>query len=531
MNRTIFLAIWLVCTFNLVFSAEIKIIPQPNFVEISEKEMVLSNEILIEFNVKTNNPHLKKVLNQVVSNYLKPVGTAAGSSTIQKIYCSINENAAQKEGYKISIDETGINLTGYDERGLFYAIQTLDQIFSSYPNLKTERKIKQMKIIDFPRFEYRALMLDPARHMLPIEDIKCYVDAMAYYKFNTLHLHLTDDHGWRLEMEEYPRLTEMGAKRDAMYNDEVYKGGFYTSNELKELVAFAAQRNVQIIPEVDIPGHGHALLTAYPEFACFPDTTLTSEIHEAYPHAEPICIGNQNFYNFYEDVIRKLAEIFPADEIHIGGDEVNKEAWSKCPKCQSLKSEKGLKKDDELMDYLFSRITKIASEHGKQVQFWHEDGHKYPEGETIFLWRVGSAKRVIADARKQNLKVICAPGEHAYFDYPGSKSDKDYLPAWIPVLPLKKVYEFDPAYGLSENEAKFIRGVEATIWGESVKNIHRAFYMTFPRAFALADAGWTNMENREWDNFTRRMQHHLNILLEKGINYRPPVELFGNYPN
>ncbi|MCT4647793.1 MAG: beta-N-acetylhexosaminidase [Carboxylicivirga sp.] len=506
---------------------ELKLIPQPNSMQISEENVVLANEILIDFNTNTESRYLEESLRKTVLKHLD--GEKSGSRSdneLQKIVCSIDKRLPKEEAYKIEIDEKAIRLTGASGRGLFYAIQTLDQIFTSYLDLRINRRINKLSIVDAPRFEYRALMLDPARHMLPVEDIKRYVDAMAYYKFNTLHLHLTDDHGWRLEMKEYPRLTELGAKRDATFNDEILKGGFYTAEDLKGLVAYAAQRNVKVIPEVDIPGHGHALLTAYPEFACFPDTTLKAEINEAYPHAAPICIGNHKFYAFYEDVIRELSEIFTADEIHIGGDEVNEDAWSKCPKCQNLKNEKGLAKDDQLMDYLFERVTKIASEYGKNVQFWHEAGHKYPAGETIFLWRLGTAHSVIEDARKQKLKLICAPGEYAYFDYPESQSDKDYLPAWIPILPLKKVYEFDPAYGLPKEESESIRGIEATIWGESVKNIHRAFYMTFPRAFALADAGWTDMENREWKHFVVRMQHHLNVLLERGVNYRPPVELY-----
>ncbi|TKG95894.1 beta-hexosaminidase [Puteibacter caeruleilacunae] len=501
------------------YAQEPNIFPEPNSMRVGIEWITLSNDIVTSFKGFDDDKHL---ISQVKDAFKKVENTSADVLQVKFIRDKKVDNT---QGYTLSIGKKGIVIKASTEVGLFYGVQTLVQYLDSYPKLSTEHRVKEVSIEDAPRFGYRSLMLDPARHFIPVEDVERYIDAMSFYKFNTLHFHLTDDHGWRIEIKKYPRLTEVGSKRDATHDDGILKGGFYTQEQLKDLVAYANERHVDLLPEIDIPGHGHALLTAYPEYACFPDTTLTAEIHEAYPHAEPICIGNPKFYEFYETIIQEMSTIFTCKEIHVGGDEVNKDAWSKCPKCQQLKSKEGLKKDDELMDHLFAEITKIAAKYDKKIIFWHEGGHHYPAGETVSLWRLGTAKEVIADCKKQNLQLICVPGEHAYFDYPQSMSDKEYLPAWIPVLTLKKTYEFDPGYGLSKEDGKFIRGVEATMWGESMKNMDRIFYMTYPRAFALADAGWTEMNNRSWEKFKEKLPHHLIILMKKGINFRPPIEL------
>ena len=528
-NKLLFMLLIKVFYFTTLQAQSSFIIPEPNaFVQGNEWIEFTEQKIPIVFKNLEQTPILIESVKKCFSETLnievevKPGTFKRGE---KRIIIENNPHISNDEGYRLVINSSGIHIKAKTVAGAYYGVQTLDQYLKSFPETIYKRKIKEVKIEDAPRFPFRALMLDPARHFISVENVKRYIDAMSKYKFNTLHFHLADDHGWCLKMEDYPKLTEVGSKRDASPNDEFLISGSYSKKDLKELVRYAKARNVEIMPEIDIPGHGHTLLTAYPEFACFPDTTLTPEITEDYPHAAPICIGNENFYKFYEDIIAYLAEVFPGKKLHVGGDEVNKEAWSKCPKCQGLKEREGLKKDDELMDYLFARVNKIAEAHDKELIFWHEKGHKYPKGKTVTLWRNGTAQAVIDFAKNNNVQLICAPGEYCYLDYAPSANDKFYMPKWIPVLPLKQVYEFDPAYGLEKEDSKFIIGIEATMWGESIKDIDRLFYMTFPRAFALSEAGWTNMENRSWGAFKNKLQPHLKYLLEAGINYKPPINV------
>ena len=514
---------------GIISAQQSLIIPEPNSYLQSGKWIKL-DQLVIPIIIKDfeKTPLLIESLNNCFAGQLgiqTKVSTSDSKRNQKKILIEKDSSINNEEGYSLVINSKTIHIKAKTIAGAYYGIQTLDQYIKSFPEAKQTKKIKQVQIEDAPRFPFRALMLDPARHFISVKNVKRYIDAMSKYKFNTLHFHLVDDHGWCLDMKDYPKLAEVGSKRDASPKDEYLISGSYSKEDLKELVKYASARNVEIMPEIDIPGHGHTLLTAYPEFACFPDTTLTPEITEDYPHSAPICIGNPKFYDFYEDIVEYLAEIFPGTKLHVGGDEVNKEAWSKCPRCQNLKKKEGLKKDDQLIDYLFARVNKIAEKHNKELIFWHEKGHKYPEGKTVTLWKTGTAQEVLKFSKENNVKLISAPGEYCYLDYAPSANDKYYMPKWIPVLPLKKVYEFDPAYGLNKADSDFIIGIEATMWGESIKDIDRLFYMTFPRAFALSEAGWTDMKNRSWGEFKNKLQPHLKYLLEEGINFKPPINV------
>lgn len=528
-KRKLVFSLLLLYMCNWVSAQMINIIPEPNSIKVENKWMIFNQEtISISFQGFQKESLILKQLDSILQKQLGISLTYNSTpTTTNEIAINIEKDKSikNKEGYSLSIIDHKILLKASNTAGLFYGIQTLEQYLMSFPNIRKEKKVKEVQIEDAPRFGYRALMLDPARHFIPVKDVKRYIDLMAHYKFNTLHFHLADDHGWCLEMKDYPRLTEIGSKRDASPHDGFLISGFYTKEDLKELVNYASLRNVEIMPEIDIPGHGHTLLTAYPEFACFPDTTLKAEITEDYPHTAPICIGNPKFYSFYEDIIKTLAEIFPGHKLHVGGDEVNTEHWAKCPKCQALKTKENLKEDEELMDYLFAKVNVIAEKYNKDLVFWYEGGHKYPKGKTVTLWRSNTSKQVIDYARENHMKLVCAPGEYCYLDYAQSATDKHYMPKWIPVLPLQKVYEFDPAYGLSKKDSKFIIGIETTMWGESIKDIDRLFYMTYPRAFALSEAAWTKMKHRSWNIFKQKLQLQLQYLLERGVNYRPPIEL------
>ena len=432
-----------------------------------------------------------------------------------------DEEHVTDESYNIKINVETIQLSAATVKGLFYSIQTFRQLLP-LDNKKDTIGITCLEIKDTPRLPYRGMMLDPARHFLPAQDVKKYIDAIAMYKFNTLHLHLTDDQGWRVEIKKYPKLMELATVRKETDGDGVPHGGYYTQDELKDIVAYAKERFIEVIPELDVPGHSQAMLVAYPELTCFPndfEVRTTPGVSK-----NLLCAGNEKVFEFYGNVYKELAPIFTAEKFHIGGDEAPLDHWKACPKCQKRIRDNNLESPQHLMSYFFERISDTLAKHGKSPQIWYElDVPFYPETSTMYTWRGGLTPKTIEKSREMGYKLICSPGEHAYFDYPQAKGEETC--DWMAYLPLEQVYKLDPGYGLPEDKQAHIIGVEATIWGEYVKDIDRAFYMTFPRAMALVEAGWTQMDNRGWDDFKSRLKNNLRILKRKDINFREPKEL------
>lgn len=454
---------------------------------------------------------------------INPVATAARQSK-GNIHILKDEKITNEEEYYLTIDKSGIQIKASSQKGVFYAFQTLSQLIASSNTKSANIALPAVSIHDKPRFPFRALMLDPARHFLNVADLKKYIDAMSLYKYNALHLHLSDDQGWRVEIKSLPKLAEISAIRKEMDGDGKPHQGYYTQEQLKDIVKYAQERNIEIIPEIDVPGHNVAALAAYPELSCEQQSMQVSTI--AGVSKELLCAGNEKVYEFYEKVIAELAEVFPSKKFHIGGDEAPLDKWKKCPRCQSQIQKQQLKDEHQLMGYFFKRIGTILEKYQKEPLIWYElDVPEYPQNSTMYLWRYGTAKKVIETTRKEGYKLIASPGEHAYFDYPQQENDLPNVD-WMPLLTLKQVYDFDPTYGLPTEQSKHIIGVEACLWGESVKTIDRAFYMTFPRALAFSEAGWSEMKNRNWDDFKNKIPFHLNWLLNKAINYRPPVELY-----
>lgn len=438
------------------------------------------------------------------------------------IVLEVNDEIKQKEAYQLNISGSKICITGGSATGIFYGIQSLQQWMWNNYNLES-KEVSCVNINDEPRYSYRALMLDPARHFLPVEDIKRYVDVMAKYKFNRLHLHLSDDQGWRIEIKKYPRLTEIGSVRKETEGNGIVHSGFYTQNQLRDLVAYAAKRHVTIIPEIDVPGHSVAAIAAYPHLTCFDeplDVRTTVGVSK-----DLLCGGNDSVFIFLDDVIGELAEIFPGEEFHIGGDEAPLDHWKKCSKCQKRMNELNLESPQHLMSYFFKQVNRSLEKNNKRPLIWYElDVPLYPDNSTMFAWRNGLSQKVIKKSKEMGYQLIMSPGEHAYFDYPQAKGEK--VCNWMPVLSLEQVYRFDPCMGVKDSETDHIIGVEATIWGEYVQNIDRAFYMTWPRGMALAEAGWSLDGKRDWTVFKGKLKIHLNTLSEQGVNYRKPKEIF-----
>ncbi|MBB2148613.1 family 20 glycosylhydrolase [Pedobacter sp. LMG 31462] len=451
------------------------------------------------------------------------------------IKLEITPSIKGREHYVLNISDRGISVTGATRGAVFYGITTLDQILLGDIINTKQRRVSALLIEDQPRIASRMLMLDPARHFLPIDDVKLFVAQMAKYKYNVLQLHLTDDQGWRIEIKKYPMLTDIGARRNPKGGMKGPDNGFYTQEQLRDLVRYAADRNVEIIPEIDIPGHTSAIIAAYPQLGCKHTDTLTKVIGKNMNLM--LCASNDAVYEMYKNIIGELAAVFPSKQIHLGGDEsVIEENWAKCDRCQSLKKRLNYEKDSSLMNYFFGKMLSFVREEGKLPLLWCELDNirlpaskylfSYPKDATLISWRNDLTPKCIELTRQSGNPLILAPGEFTYFDYPQYTNDLPEENNWgMPITTLKKVYAFDPGYGLSEQDQAHIVGVCGTLWGEAIKDINRAFYMTYPRALALAEAGWTNMEHRSWDSFRDRMYSNLSYLLKAGVSFRVPFEL------
>lgn len=418
---------------------------------------------------------------------------------------------ANPEAYRLTVTPSEIRITGGSAAGVFYGTQTLRQLIDENGDLPC------VTVEDEPRFAHRGLMLDPARHFLPVTDLKRFIDAMALYKFNVLHLHLTDDQGWRVEIGKYPRLTEIGSVRTETDGDGIPHRGYYTQAELRELAAYAAERHVEIVPEFDIPGHSVAAVASYPWLSCQTIDTLQVRT-TAGVSPDLLCAGNDFTVAFVRDVVREIAAVFPSPRFHIGGDEAPLDRWAQCPKCQARKTALGLKTDAELMGWLLGQVSETLEEAGKKPMIWYETNvPRYPAEATMFAWRMGLTPAVTDSAAAYGWPLVLAPGEHAYFDYPQAADERPKGGEWMPILPLRRAYDFDP-------QGPTAIGVEATLWGEYIPDIDKAFYMAFPRALALSEAAWSRPENRSWERFRAKLPHQLRLLEQVGIPFRRPAD-------
>jgi hexosaminidase len=373
--------------------------------------------------------------------------------------------------------------------------------------------------------------LDVSRHFFPVEFVKKFIDGLASYKMNRSHWHLTEDQGWRIEIKKYPRLTEIGAWRketmveknfDPYVGDGIPYGGFYTQDEVREIVAYAAERHVTVVPEIEMPGHSTAALAAYPELAC---TEGPFEVSTIWGVKDDIYCPSEKTFAFLEDVLTETMELFPSEYIHIGGDEVPKRRWEESELAQEVMRREGLADEHELQSYFIRRIEAFLLSHGRRLIGWDEilEGGLAPEA-TVMSWR-GMEGGI--EAARQGHDVIMTPTDHAYFDYYQGPAEEEPL-AIGGYLPLEKVYELEPVpEELTEEEGKHILGAQGNVWTEYIKTADHAEYMTFPRLLAMAEVGWTPAERKDWDDFNRRVGSHVERLDARGFNFRP---LDGNDP-
>lgn len=512
----------------------ISIIPQPQELKVESGNFKLDEHTQII--VDSDNQKVTDIADYFVeqlnmaSGYSLVVSSSPESGATNSIeFTDMDlDSSLGEEGYTLTSNKKSIIITG-TPHGLFYAVQTLFQLL---PNeIYSDKQVENMDwtvpavfIKDTPRFQWRGMHLDVGRHMFPVSFIKQYIDYMALHKMNTFHWHLTEDQGWRIEIKKYPRLTEIGAWRKGTRirkTDEIDNqryGGYYTQDEIREVVAYAEERFITVVPEIELPGHSVAALTAYPELSC---TGGPFEVRTMWGISEDIfCAGNDSVFTFLEDVLTEVMELFPSKYIHIGGDEAPKLRWENCAKCQNRMEEEGLKDEHELQSYFISRIERFINSKGRQIIGWDEilEGGLAPNA-AVMSWR-GIEGGI--SAAKQNHKVVMTPNKYTYFCWYAGKPENEPL-AHGGYLPIEKVYSYEPIpEGLTADEQKNILGVQACQWTEYITTPELAEYMTLPRLCAMAEVAWSPKEKRNLDDFLDRMSTHYGRLDELGVHYRWP---------
>jgi hexosaminidase len=440
-----------------------------------------------------------------------------------KILFTKDNSIKNEEGYLLKIDKNKIEIRANSSKGAFYAVQSLIQLLP-IENNSTSISIQCLEIQDAPQFAYRGMHLDVARHFFSVDFIKKQLDLMALLKMNTFHWHLTEDQGWRIEIKKYPKLQEIAAFRketlighyadEPHHFDEKKYGGFYTQKEIKEIVTYASERQITVIPEIEMPGHSQAAIAAYPELGC---TGNQLAVATKWGVFEDIYCTKESTFQFLEDVIDEIIPLFPGKYIHIGGDEAPKSRWKNCAHCQNVIKKEGLKDEHELQSYFIKRMEKYVNSKGKRIIGWDEilEGGLAPNA-TVMSWR-GNVGAI--EAAKQQHDVILTPNSHCYFDYYQSDNENEPL-AIGGFLPLEKVYNFNPIpEELTKEEAKFVLGAQGNIWTEYMSTPEKVEYMVFPRIIALAEVVWSAKEHKNYDDFIRRLEFFNKRLDAKNVQY------------
>lgn len=447
------------------------------------------------------------------------------------VYFLEDDRVPNPESYQLDVRPQAVIVRAKTAAGAFYAVQTLRQLFppqfnASKPSSTLVRwKAPCCLIEDAPRFGYRGLMLDVGRHFFPVDSVKRFIDLLAAHKFNTFHWHLTDDQGWRIEIKKHPRLNTVGSCRKETlrghYSDkpQTFDGkphcGYYTQEEIKAVVAYAQARFVTIVPEIEMPGHAQAALAAYPNLGCTGGPYEVSTIWGVSNNV--FCAGNDQVFDFLDDVLAEVCDLFPGTYVHVGGDECPKEQWKQCAKCQRRIQQEGLKDEHELQSYCIRRAEAMLAKRGKKLIGWDEilEGGLAPNA-TVMSWR--GIEGGIAAARSGH-HAIMSPTSHCYLDY--YQSDLETEPLTIGgLLTLEKTYAYEPIPNeLSEAESQFVLGVQGNLWTEYIENMYQAEYMAYPRACALAEVAWTPKTRRDWPDFVERMRSHFRYLDALGVHY------------
>ena len=522
------------CTKEQLPVADYDIIPQPKEVRLNEEkpfELNFKTVVYYEAGLEREAMFLSEYVSNILCIGLNQHEYHGQTDGI--VLNIVSEDFTQAEAYEINVTPKQVIIKGADAAGVFYGIQTLrksipvSRLFTD-PQQNFNVKLSDIScqlpcgtIRDWPNFSYRGMHLDPCRHFIPLDSVKVYIDMLAMHNMNQFHFHLSDDQGWRIEIKKYPELTEIGAYRNGTvigHNGNLYDtirhGGFYTQDELRDLIEYAAERHINIIPEIDLPGHMQAALACYPHLGC---TGGPYEVWKRWGVSEDVlCAGNEETMLFVEDVLNEVMDVFPSPYIHIGGDECPKVRWEKCPKCQAKIKELGIKKDDKftaedyLQSYVMNRMAKVVEARGRRVIGWDEilEGN-VSETAIIMSWR--GTEGGIEAARKGH-DVIMAPSSHLYFDYYQSEDIASEPMCIGGYLPVERVYEFQPMpEELTPEQKKHIIGVQANIWTEYIAHFWHVQYMALPRMEALTEIQWNNPQERDFDAFVERCRHMVQL--------------------
>ena len=489
----------------------VDIVPQPVSVVASDgafdltkntKICLLSDDSTLNYSVRLFNGLLDKSFGKPLP-VIKSTQPEAGAINVRL-------GGLQPEEYTLNIRPDGVDITGGSPAGVFYAFQTLRQLLPVAVARGEKAGVIELpvaEIADKPHFAHRGGLLDVCRHFFTADDVKTFIDILAMHKLNRFHWHLTDDQGWRIEIKQYPKLTEVGAFRDRCNlqaeadapKDSVPYGGFYTQDEIRDIVQYAAKRFITVIPEIEMPGHASAALASYPYLGCKGEGYVVPSTWGV--KADVYCAGNDSTFRFIEGVLSEVVELFPSEYIHIGGDECPKINWQQCPACQQrIKTEK-LKNENELQSYFMQRAEKFLAGKGRKIVGWDEilEGG-ISETATVMSWR-GSAGGI--EAAKKGNHVIMAPNSHCYLDYYQTDKIETEPKSIGGHLPIEKVYSLDPYEGLNADEQQYILGVQGNLWTEFISEFDHAEYMLLPRLAALAEVGWS-YDNKDFDSFKKR---------------------------
>lgn len=526
----------LLLIFPIILQAQSKvnIIPQPVSVIMQNGNFRLDRTTAVQFQssdkaLASAAAFLQSYVNTISGYHLSFNKKAA---TIIELKF-VRDDEIGKEGYRLSVKPSVIRIMANTKAGIIYGLQSLFQVM---PAIRTNAPliVPCMEIKDYPRFQWRGMHLDVSRHFFGPEIIKEYIDLMASYKFNTFHWHLTDDQGWRIEIKKYPKLTQVGSWRvdktnlvwgsrpQAKPDEPATYGGYYTQEQIKDIVHYAAQRNITIVPEIEMPGHSAAAIAAYPFLSCtqVPQLPMTGGNYTNI--SSNYCAGNDSVFTFLQNVLSEVIQLFPSPIIHIGGDEVDKTSWKNCPKCQARIKKEGLKNEEELQSYFIKRMEKFLISKNRKMIGWDEilEGGLAPEA-TVMSWR-GEAGGI--EAAKMNHEVVMTPGSPCYFDHYQAGPEGEPL-AIGGMNTLKNVYDYEPVPNeIPDDKKHFVLGAQGNVWTEFIVTAEYLEYMVLPRMLALAEVLWTPANQKNWSEFSVRLQNQFKAFDQKGLHYCP-----GNY--
>ena len=532
MKKSILLIAIFLSSLNTIQAQQLDIIPRPVKIEQKDKAFIIPSSPKIIIDKK-----IEKSTLYIASDFLKITGITASvvNGNKQKkntIALLVDEKMSiPNDGYQLTVNKKGVLVKGKTPNGVLNGFQTLLQICSAKDVKKGT--IPFVKIEDYPRFDWRGMMLDCSRQFFDKQTVENYIDWLAAHKMNVFHWHLTDDNGWRAEIKSMPDLTVKGAWRGpgevllpSYGSGNKRYGGFYTQEDMKEVVAYASARGIAVMPEIEIPGHSRAVTAAYPEIGC----AITQELKSVQGEVKNVwCVGREENYQILDSIIREVSGIFPFEYIHIAGDEVNRANWEHCPKCQALMAKEGFTDSFQLQNYFFRRVQTIVDKYHKKTNGWNEilKGGEINPNTLISAWQ-GISYGI--ESAKKGHETIMMPGQYTYFDMAQSENERGHR--WAAITDTKRAYSFEPIpeNELTSEQQKLIKGVQGALWSEYLDRPARIMeYQSYPRIAALSEIGWTKKEDKNWDDFYGRLTHsHLQRLANMGIAFRdfPPTAIY-----